>query len=83
MEVHQWAVGAVQMKEHLQGVISSLVLIDDIHLHVLKAEGPHVQNRHSDDVHKAIDKVSVIPWHLRSQYAAGHAWLGLLTVSTP
>ncbi|KAL0044664.1 hypothetical protein WJX82_004688 [Trebouxia sp. C0006] len=46
-----------QMKEHLQGVISSLVLIDDIHLHVLKAEGPHVQNRHSDDVHKAIDKV--------------------------
>ena len=52
------------MKEHLQGVISSLVLIDDVHLHVLKAEGPHVQNRHSDDVHKAIDKVSVIPWHL-------------------
>ncbi len=83
MGVHQWAVSAVQMKEHLQGVISSLVLIDDIHLHVLKAEGPQVQNRHSDNVHKAVDKVSMMPWHLQIYYAASHAWLILLTVNTP
>ena len=48
---------AVQMKEHLKGVSSSLVLIDDIHLYVLKAEGPAVQNRRSDNAHKSIDKV--------------------------
>lgn len=83
MGVHQLAVGAVQMKEHLQGVISSLVLIDDIHLHVLKAEGPQVQNRRSDNVHKAIDKVSMMPWHLQRYCAASHAWLILLTVNTP
>jgi len=51
------ALRAVQMKEHLKGVTSSLVLIDDIHLHVLKAEGPQVQKRRSDDAHASIDKV--------------------------
>ena len=46
------------MKEHLKGVSSSLVLIDDIHLYVLKLEGPQVPNRRSDNAHKSIDKVS-------------------------
>ena len=48
---------AVQMKEHLRGVSSSLVLIDDIHMYVLKAEGPHVQHTRSDAMHAAINQV--------------------------
>lgn len=51
------AMHAVQMKEHLKGVSSSLVLIDDIHLYVLKAEGPHVQHTRSDAVHASINQV--------------------------
>lgn len=48
---------AVQMKQHLKGISSSLVLIDDIHLYVLKAEGPTVQHKRSDAMHASINKV--------------------------
>lgn len=61
VSLHHVAVGAVQMKEQLQGVSSSLVLITDIHLYVLKAEGPQVQDRRSDNAHNSIDKVHT-PW---------------------
>lgn len=60
---------AAQMKEHLKGISSSLVLIDDIHLYVLKAEGPQVQHRRSDAMHASINKVRP-------------AWLALNTVCT-
>ena len=48
---------AVQMKEHLKGISSSLVLIDDVHLYVLKAEGPHAQHRRSDAMSASVKKV--------------------------
>lgn len=54
---HEVAMHAVQMKEHLKGISSSLVLIDDIHLYVLKAEGPTAQHRRSDAMHESINKV--------------------------
>ena len=54
---YEVAVHAVQMKEHLKGVSSSLVLIDDIHLYVLKAEGPHLQHTRSDTMRTSISKV--------------------------
>lgn len=54
---HQVAMHAVQMKENLKGISSSLVLIDDIHLHVLKAEGPNAQHRRSDAMHASINQV--------------------------
>ena len=54
---HEVAMHAVQMKEHLKGISSSLVLIDDIHLYVVKAEGPNAQHRRSDAMHASIDKV--------------------------
>ena len=54
---HEVAMHAVQMKEHLKGISSSLVLIDDIHLYVLKAEGPAVQHKRSDAMHASINKV--------------------------
>ena len=54
---HEVAMHAVQMKEHLKGISSSLVLIDDIHLYVLKAEGPNMQHRRSDAMHASINKV--------------------------
>lgn len=54
---HEVAMHAVQMKEHLKGISSSLVLIDDIHLYVLKAEGPAAQHKRSDAMHASINKV--------------------------
>ena len=57
VQKHEVAMHAVQMKEHLKGISSSLVLIDDIHLYVLKAEGPNMQHRRSDAMHASINKV--------------------------
>ena len=57
--------GAVQIKEHLKGVTSSLALVDDVRQLVTTTEGPTAQNKRTDTTHRSVDQVCL--------HAAGEA----------